>query len=114
MALRAFKESRAKFIASTLPPTSNAFYHHCQRVARQTFIWYRVYYSDIITQSSATCVGYEIVFGETQLKWLSITHLPSDSRLSVCGKCSTNCLRCICGKKRSRMHTVMQMFYNKM
>ncbi|CAF1502366.1 unnamed protein product [Adineta steineri] len=99
MALHAFKESRVTFVAPTLPPTSNAFYHHCQRVARQAFIWYRVYYSDISIQSLPTCDGYVTEFGETQLKWLSITQLPSDSRLSVCGKCSTNCLRCTCGKK---------------
>ena len=70
MALRAFKESRVTFVAPTLPPTSNAFYHHCHRVAGQTFIWYQVYHSDIVIQSLVTYVGYETVFGETQLKWL--------------------------------------------
>jgi hypothetical protein len=90
------EENRVTSVARTLPPTSNAFHHHCHRVARQTFIWYWVYHSRVDTQSLATFEGYETVFGETQLKWLSISHLPSDSRWSVCGKCSSACRRCTC------------------
>ncbi len=44
--------------------------------------------------------GYEIVDSQIQLKkWLSINHIPSDPRLSVCGNCSGNCHRCSCGKQ---------------
>ena len=43
--------------------------------------------------------GYEIIDNEIRLKWLSIDHFRSDPRLTVCGKCSSNCKYCSCGKK---------------
>ncbi|CAF0963223.1 unnamed protein product [Didymodactylos carnosus] len=42
MAVTAFKQSH-KIIAANLPPTFNAFYHHCLHVARQTDIWCRTF-----------------------------------------------------------------------
>ncbi|CAF2191690.1 unnamed protein product [Rotaria magnacalcarata] len=33
-AASAFKQNRSRFIAPTLPPTTNGFHHHCQRAAR--------------------------------------------------------------------------------
>ncbi len=99
MAASAFKQNRSSFVAPTLPPTSNAFYHHCQRSARQIQIWYQVYLSDMTIEPIDKWEGYETVEGRIQLKWLSISHLPSDPRLSVCGKCSSSCQRCSCAKK---------------
>ena len=46
------------------------------------------------------CRGYEIQCNDIQLKWLSNNHIPSDQRLSVCGKCTGNCNRCLCGKNK--------------
>jgi hypothetical protein len=67
------------------------------------------------------------LFGETQLKWISISHLPSDSRLSLCGKCSSDCRRCTCeikgpvctllcecsAKKCKKRNNVSIDFYNE-
>ncbi|CAF3650673.1 unnamed protein product [Rotaria sp. Silwood1] len=39
VASSSFKQNRASFVAPTLPPTSDAFYFHCQRAARQIQIW---------------------------------------------------------------------------
>ena len=98
MALSAFKQNRSSFIVSNLPPTGDAFYHHCKRAARQTQIWSQACRSDMIIESIRLCDGYDTLQNDTRLKWMSLTYLPSDPRLSVCGKCSSNCHRCICGK----------------
>ena len=100
MAASAFKSKRSSFIAPILPPISNAFYYHCQRVGRQTQIWFQVYLSDMIIPPMEQCKGYEIQCNDIQLKWLSNNHIPSDQRLSVCGKCTGNCNRCSCGKNK--------------
>ena len=95
MAASALKQNWSRFIAPNLPPTTNAFYHQYQRVARQVNIWNQVYYPDIIIEQWN---GYETVQNEIPLKWLTISYLPSNPRLPVCGKCSGICQRCSCGK----------------
>ncbi|CAF1469139.1 unnamed protein product [Rotaria sordida] len=99
MARSAFKRNRSSSVAPTLPPSNNAFYYHCHRASRQIQIWHQVYQSDMVIGSMDSWEGYEIIENEIHLKWLSIEHLPSDPRLSVCGKCSSNCKFCSCGKK---------------
>ncbi|CAF4165478.1 unnamed protein product [Rotaria sp. Silwood2] len=98
IAVSAFKQNRSKFIAPTLPPTTNGFHHHCQRAARQVQIWNQVYHPDIIIEPIDKSDGYEIIHDQIQLKWLSVSYIPSDPRLSICGKCSSDCHRCSCGK----------------
>jgi hypothetical protein len=50
IAMVAFKQNRLSAIAFSLPPTSNAFYHHCARVARQVHIWYQAFKSDMMIE----------------------------------------------------------------
>ncbi|CAF4288541.1 unnamed protein product [Rotaria sp. Silwood2] len=98
MASTAFKDNRSSCIALALPPSSNAFYFHCQRVARQSQIWFQAYQSDMSIQSIENNEGYEVIQNEVKIKWLSKNSIPLDHRLSVCGKCFGNCNRCVCGK----------------
>ncbi|CAF2962509.1 unnamed protein product, partial [Rotaria sp. Silwood2] len=98
MASTAFKDNRSSCIALALPPSSNAFYFHCQRVARQSQIWFQAYQSDMSIQSIENNEGYEVIQNEIKIKWLSKNSIPLDHRLSVCGKCFGNCNRCVCGK----------------
>ena len=48
----------------------------------------------MIAEPIQQCNGYETVQDEIQLKWLSISYLPSDPRLSMRGKYQ----RCSCGE----------------
>jgi hypothetical protein len=100
IALVAFKQNRVSAIASSLPPTSNAFYHHCARVARQVQIWCQALTSDMTIEVIEHCDGFDADQQPLQLKWISNTVLPMDPRLSVCGKCTGNCQRCCCAKNR--------------
>ncbi|CAF4421756.1 unnamed protein product [Rotaria sp. Silwood2] len=98
MASTAFKDNRSSCIALALPPSSNTFYFHCQRVARQSQIWFQAYQSDMSIQSIENNEGYEVIQNEIKIKWLSKNSIPLDHRLSVCVKCFGNCNRCVCGK----------------
>jgi hypothetical protein len=98
IAMSAFKQNRISAIASHLPPTSNAFYHHCVRAAHQIQIWSQALKADMVIQPIENCDGFHMENHRVQLKWISVDKLPTDPRLSVCGKCSTNCRRCYCGK----------------
>jgi hypothetical protein len=51
VAMSSFKQNRSSAVVSNLPPTSNAFYHHCLRASRQSRIWYQALQSDIIIES---------------------------------------------------------------
>ncbi|CAF1452792.1 unnamed protein product [Rotaria sp. Silwood1] len=82
VASSSFKQNRASFVAPTLPPTSDAFYFHCQRAARQIQIWSQVYQSDMTIQTVENSEGYEIRQNDVQLKWLSLSCFPTDDRLS--------------------------------
>ncbi|CAF1543593.1 unnamed protein product [Rotaria sp. Silwood1] len=67
----------------------------------------------MIIPSMEQCEGFEIKCNDIQLKWLSNDHIPSDQRLSVCGKCTGNCNRCSCGKNELACTLLCKCLTNK-
>ncbi|CAF3786549.1 unnamed protein product [Rotaria magnacalcarata] len=71
-AASAFKQNRSRFIAPTLPPTTNGFHHHY-----------------VIIEPIDKSDGYEIIHDQIQLKWLSTSQVFQFNQLimdnSECG-----------------------------
>ena len=94
MAMTALKQNKTS-IATSLPPTKDALFHHCLRVSRQVRIW---------LQSPDPCVnfpdlqdcGFEMVDGYLRVKWISELPQSNDRQLSCCGKHKGHCIRCVC------------------
>ena len=66
--MSAFKQNCLSAIASNLLPTSNAFYHHRVRAARQIQIWYFTLKSDMIIESIQNSDGFETDYHQVRLK----------------------------------------------
>ncbi|CAF1288311.1 unnamed protein product [Didymodactylos carnosus] len=94
-ALNGIKQHK-KNIAATLPPTSDAFYYHCLRAFRQIYIWTKAF-EQFIVYPSLENNGYELINGQTLIKWKAKSSIPDDISLSSCGKCTTGCKQCKCG-----------------
>jgi len=94
MAMVAFKQNKTS-IATSLPPTQDALFHHCLRVCRQIRIWLQapdayINYPDVQDN------GFEMVDGRLQVKWISKLPISNDHQLSCCGKHKGQCTRCTC------------------
>ncbi len=94
MAMLALKKNKSS-IATSLPPTKDALFHHCLRVSRQVRIW---------LQAPEACMhypdpedsGFEMIDGRLRVKWISKLPLCNDRQLSSCGKHKGKCTRCVC------------------
>ncbi|CAF3490847.1 unnamed protein product [Rotaria sordida] len=86
-------------IASSLPPSTSSFHHHCLRAARQVKIWLDCLDLNPTTPSMLDS-GYKNVDGidRFKIKWNDLPDQPSDFRLITCGDCKSNCRRCKCWK----------------
>lgn len=94
MAMTALKQNKTS-IATSLPPTRDALFHHCLRVSRQVRIWLQAPDSYVNLPDLQQC-GFEMVNGDLRVKWISESPLSNDRQLSCCGKHKGPCIRCVC------------------
>ncbi|CAF0895346.1 unnamed protein product [Didymodactylos carnosus] len=87
-----FKKHRAN-IVSNLPPTSDAFYHHCLRASQQINIWKQVSEQDMVIPSMNSNNGCTAVNEQSKIQWASLAPTPSEPGLLTCEKYTTNCQR---------------------
>ena len=98
VATRQFKERGRKSIVTNLPPSSNAFYHHCLRATRQIIIWLSSF-EQYMSPPPMEISGYRASDrpDRFEIQWTSLSNVPDDPRLVTCGQCSSGCVRCRCG-----------------
>jgi hypothetical protein len=94
MAMIAFKKNKSS-IATSLPPTQDALYHHCLRVSLQIRIWLQAPEA-IVDYPDPQNNGFEMINGRVQIKWISQLPLCKVRQLSCCTKHKGKCTRCIC------------------
>ena len=88
----------AKKYRTNLPPSSNAFYHHCLRATRQIFIWALIVWTvHESTGNGNIWISSKWIGWSIRIKWTSLSNVPDDPRLMTCGQCSSGCVRCKCG-----------------
>ena len=99
MATSYFKERGRQSIVANLPPSSNAFYHHCLRASRQIVIWLSSL-EQYMNPPSMALSGYQPTDAPLRFKiqWTSIPSFSDDPRLVTCGQCTSGCVRCKCGR----------------
>ncbi|CAF2862598.1 unnamed protein product [Rotaria sp. Silwood2] len=77
MAISALRKGN-KSIVLTLPPSSDALFHHCRRASRQYQIWRNAHIANI---PYPELFGFENINNNTKIKWTTKNPLPEDNFL---------------------------------
>ncbi|CAF4815992.1 unnamed protein product [Rotaria sp. Silwood1] len=95
MAISALRKGN-KSIVLTLPPSSDALFHHCRRASRQYQIWRNAHIANI---PYPELFGFENINNDIKIKWTTKNPLPEDNFLFHSCKCKGSCEKiCKCGK----------------